>query len=83
MLKTKKLLPKDLAANQVVVAMREAAVNVLSANLNVLYVARDQGKKVWVALGATAGSFGTRAARLSHGRQLENGADVLLSLIHI
>lgn len=57
MLKTKKMLPTDLAANQVVVAMREAAANVLSANLNVLYVARDQGKKVWVALGETAGNL--------------------------
>ena len=64
MLKTKKLLPKDLAANQVVVAMREAAVNVLSANLNVLYVARDQGKKVWVALGATAGSLAGQNLKL-------------------
>ena len=31
-------------------------------------------------LGAAAGSFGTRAARLSHGRQLDNGADMLLSV---
>lgn len=64
MLKTKKLLPKKLAANQVVVAMQEAAVNVLSANMNVLYVARDQGRKVWVALGATAGSLATQNLRL-------------------
>jgi hypothetical protein len=58
-----------LAANQVVVAMREAAVNVLSANLNVLYVARDQGKKVWVALGATAGSLAGQNLKLlkDHG----------------
>ena len=64
MLKTKKLLPKKLAANQVVVAMQEAAVNVLSANLNVLHVARDQGRKVWVALGATAGSLATQNLQL-------------------
>ena len=64
MLKTKKLLPKKLAANQVVVAMQEAAVNVLSANMNVLYVARDQGKKVWVALGATAGNMAAQNLRL-------------------
>ncbi len=64
MLKTKKLLPKKLAANQVVVAMQEAAVNVLSANMNVLYVARDQGKKVWVALGATAGDMAAQNLRL-------------------
>ncbi|MBI5109924.1 MAG: hypothetical protein HZA62_14400 [Rhodocyclales bacterium] len=63
MLKTKKLLPKKLAANQVVVAMQEAAVNVLSANMNVLYVARDQGKKVWVALGATAGDLAAQNLR--------------------
>ena len=67
MLKTKKLLPKKLAANQVVVAMQEAAVNVLSANMNVLYVARDQGKKVWVALGATAGSLAEENLRLLKG----------------
>lgn len=64
MLKTKKLLPKKLAANQVVVAMQEAAVNVLSANMNVLNVARDQGKKVWVALGATAGNLAAQNVRL-------------------
>lgn len=64
MLKTKKLLPKDLAANQVVVAMREAAVNVLSANLNVLYVTRDQGRKVWGALGATAGNLAGQNLKL-------------------
>lgn len=64
MLKTNKLLPKNLAANQVVVAMREAAVNVLSANLNVLTVTRDQGKKVWVALGATAAELAAQNLRL-------------------
>lgn len=64
MLKTKKLLPKNLAANQVVVAMQEAAVNVLSANMNVLYVVRDQGRKVWVALGATAGNLAAENLRL-------------------
>ena len=64
MLQTKTLLPKKLAANQVVVAMQEAAVNVLSANMNVLYVARDQGKKVWVAIGATAGSLASQNLRL-------------------
>jgi hypothetical protein len=64
MLKTKKLLPKKLAANPVMVAMQEAAVNVHSANMNVLYVARDQGRKVWVALSATAGSLATQNLRL-------------------
>ena len=63
MLKTKKLL-KNVAANPVVVAMQEAATNVLSANLNVLYVARDQGKKVWVALGVTAGKLAAQNLRL-------------------
>ncbi|MCX7164896.1 MAG: hypothetical protein NTV11_01305 [Rhodocyclales bacterium] len=64
MLKTKKLLPRKLAANPVVVTIQEAAANVLSANLNVLYVARDQGKKVWVALGATAGNLAAQNIRL-------------------
>lgn len=64
MLKTKKLLPKNVAANQVVVTMREAAANVLSANLNVIYVARDQGKRVWVAIGATAGELVAENLRL-------------------
>ncbi|MDP1733220.1 MAG: hypothetical protein Q8L44_02515 [Sulfuritalea sp.] len=64
MLKTQKLLPKNLAANQVVVAMQEAAVNVLSANMNVLYVVRDQGKKVWVALGATTGNMAAQNLKL-------------------
>ena len=63
MLKTKKLLPKKLAANQVVVALREAAANVHAANMNVVYVARDQGRKVWVTLGATAGNLATQNIR--------------------
>jgi hypothetical protein len=64
MLKTKKLLPKNVAANQVVVTMREAAANVLSANLNVIYVTRDQGKRVWAAIGATAGELVAENLRL-------------------
>ena len=64
MLKTKKLLPKKLAANPVVVAMQEAAANVHSANMNVLYVVRDQGRKVWVVLGATAGNLAAQNVRL-------------------
>ena len=64
MLKTKKLLPTDMASNQVVLAMREAAANVLSANMNVLYVARDQGRKVWVALGVTAGTLAEQNLKL-------------------
>ncbi len=64
MLKTKKLLPKKLAANPVVVAMQEAAANVHSANMNVLYVVRDQGRKVWVVLGATAGNLAAQNIRL-------------------
>ena len=64
MLKTKKLLPKNAAANQVVVTMREAASNVLSANLNVIHVARDQGKRVWAAIGATAGELVAENLRL-------------------
>lgn len=64
MLKTKKLLPRKLAANQVVVTMQEAVTNVISANLNVLYVTRDQGRKVWVALGTTAGTLAAQNLRL-------------------
>jgi len=64
MLKTRKLLPKTMATNQVVVTMREAATNVLSANLNVIYVARDQGKRVWAAIGATAGELVAENLRL-------------------
>jgi hypothetical protein len=64
MLKTKKLLPKKLAANPVVVAMQEAASNVHAANMNVFHVARDQGRKVWVTLGATAGSLAAQNIRL-------------------
>jgi hypothetical protein len=64
MLKTKKLLPRKLAANQVVVNMQEAVTNVISANLNVLYVTRDQGRKVWVALGTTAGTLAAQNLRL-------------------
>lgn len=67
MLKTKKLLPKGLAGNQVVVAVQEAAVNVLSANMNVLYVTRDQGKKVWRVLGNTAGDMAAQNLRLLKG----------------
>lgn len=64
MLKTRKQFPRNPAGNQVVVAMKEAAVNVHSANMNVLHVARDQGRKVWVALGATAGDLATQNLRL-------------------
>jgi hypothetical protein len=64
MLKTKKLLPKKLAANQVVVTVQEAFSNVLSANLNVFYVTRDQGRKVWSALGTTAGNMAAQNLRL-------------------
>lgn len=64
MLKTKKLLPKKLAANPVVVTIQEAAVNVYAANMNVLQITRDQGRKVWVTLGTTAGEVAARNIRL-------------------
>ena len=64
MLKTKKLHPRNLAANPVVVAMKEAAANVHAANMNVFHVARVQGRKVWVTLGATAGNLATQNIRL-------------------
>lgn len=64
MLKTKKLLPNNLAANPVVAAMKEAAANVHAANMNVFHVARDQGRKVWVTLGTTAGTLARQNVRL-------------------
>jgi hypothetical protein len=64
MLKTKKLHPNNLAANPVVVAMKEAAANVHAANMNVFHVARDQGRKVWLTLGATAGTLARQNIRL-------------------
>lgn len=64
MLKTKKLLPKNLAANPVVVAIQDAAADVLSANMNVLYVVRDQSRKVWGVLGETAGNLAAQNLRL-------------------
>lgn len=64
MLKTKKLHPNNLAANPVVVALKEAAANVHAANMNVFHVARDQGRKVWVTLGATTGNMAAQNIRL-------------------
>jgi hypothetical protein len=64
MLKTKKMISKKLAANQVVVTVQEAISNVLSANLNVFYVTRDQGRKVWVALGTSAGNLAAHNLRV-------------------
>jgi hypothetical protein len=63
MLKTFKHLPKNLANNPVSVVVQEAAVNVLSANMNVLYVTRDQGKKVLIALKETAGDLAKQNVR--------------------
>jgi hypothetical protein len=60
MLKTLKQFPKNLASNPVSVVVQEAAANVLSANMNVLYVTRDQGKKVFIALKETAGDLATQ-----------------------
>jgi hypothetical protein len=64
MLKTKQAFSKKLASNQVVATVQEAFSNVLSANLNVIYVTRDQGRKVWVTLGATAGKLAAQNIRL-------------------
>ncbi len=55
MLNTLKTLPKTVKNNPVSVAMQEAAVNVFSANMNVLYVTRDEGKKVFFAVKDRAG----------------------------
>ena len=64
MLKTKKLSPNNRTANPVVGAMKEAAANVHAANMNVFHVARDQGRKVWVTLGTTAGTLARQNVRL-------------------
>lgn len=64
MLKTKQAISKKLASNQVVATVQEAFSNVLAANLNVYYVTRDQGRKVWVTLGATAGKMAAQNIRL-------------------
>lgn len=64
MLKSRKPFPMDLVGHQVVAAMKDAAVNVHSANMNVLHVARDQGRKVWIVLGATAGELAAQNLRL-------------------
>lgn len=64
MLKTLKHLPKNLANNQVSVVAQEAAINVLAANMNVLYVTRDQGRKVLVALKVTAADLATKNVKL-------------------
>jgi hypothetical protein len=64
MLKNKKLISKKLAANQVVVTVQDAFSNVLSANLNVFYVTRDQSRKVLVALGTTAGNLAAQNLRV-------------------
>ena len=55
MLNTLKTLPKTVKNNPVSVAVQEAAVNVFSANMNVLYVTRDEGKKVFFAVKDRAG----------------------------
>jgi hypothetical protein len=55
MLNTLKTLPKAVKNNPVSVAVQEAAVNVFSANMNVLYVTRDEGKKVFFAVKGRAG----------------------------
>jgi hypothetical protein len=59
MLNTLKTLPKTVLNNPVSVAMQEAAFNVLSANMNVLYVTRDEGRKVFGAVKEKAGALAT------------------------
>lgn len=57
MLNTFKTLPKTVANNPVAVAVQEAALNVFSANMNVLYVTRDEGRKVFCAVKDKAGEL--------------------------
>jgi hypothetical protein len=47
MLNTLKTLPKSVMNHPVSVTLQEAAFNVLSANINVLNVTRDEGRKVY------------------------------------
>ena len=64
MLNTLKTIPQSLvttlSTNPVSVAVQEAAVNVLSANMNVLYVTRDEGRKVFDAVAKKAGDLKAR-----------------------
>lgn len=60
MLNTLKTIPQTLVNNPVSIAVQEAAVNVLSANMNVLYVARDEGRKVFDAVAKKACDLKTR-----------------------
>ncbi len=64
MLNTLKTIPQSLsttlATNPVSIAVQEAAVNVLSANMNVLYVSRDEGRKVFDAVAKKAGDLKAR-----------------------
>jgi hypothetical protein len=64
MLNTLKTLPKAVATNPVSVAMQEAALNVFSANMNVLYVTRDEGRKVFCAVKDKAGDLAARNVKL-------------------
>lgn len=57
MLNTLKTLPKAVVNNPVSVAVQEAALNVFSANMNVLYVTRDEGRKVFCAVKDKAGEL--------------------------
>ena len=60
MLNSLKTIPQTLANNPVSVAVQEAAVNVFSANMNVLYVTRDEGRKVFDAVAKKAVDLKTR-----------------------
>jgi hypothetical protein len=57
MLNTLKTLPQTVINNPVAVAVQEAALNVFSANLNVLHVTRDEGRKVFCAVKDKAGEL--------------------------
>jgi hypothetical protein len=67
MLNTLKTLPKAVKNNPVSVAVQEAAVNVFSANMNVLYVTRDEGKKVFFAVKDRANVLVTSNVQLLKG----------------
>ncbi len=67
MLNTLKTLPKVVKNNPVSVAVQEAAANVFSANMNVLYVTRDESKKVFFAVKDRAGVLVTAKVELLKG----------------
>lgn len=73
MLKSLKTIPKTLGRNRVSIVVQEAAVNVLAANMNVLYVTREEGRKVIGVVARKAGDLKERqVATLKRGVEVVN-----------